>query len=57
MKSSWYSGSGSGGVSKEGIMLSLKQLGSILMYCLIVTFLRPEWALDPRDSVFLIGLY
>lgn len=48
---------GAGGVSKDGILLSLEQLGSILTYCLVVRALRSEWAFDPRDTVFLIGLY
>lgn len=57
MKGCWYSGRGVRRVSEEGILLSLEQLGSILTYCLVVRVLGSEKAFDPRDTVFLIGLY
>lgn len=40
-----------------GVLLSLEQQGSLLAYCLVVRFLRSEWAFDLRDTVLLIGLY
>lgn len=42
---------------KNGILLSQEQQGSILAYCIVDRSLRSDEAFDPRDTVFLIGLY
>lgn len=57
MEDCWYSVRSSGGVSGDWIRLSGEQLGSILVYCLIVRSQRSDWAFDPRDTESLIGLY
>lgn len=56
-KACWYSGCSGGAVVKNRTLVSQEQLGSILVYCLVVRSPRSDKAFDHRDTAFLIGLY